>query len=121
MGKNYLDNKDLERTICQFIACSTVPNEYGPHLISLFDVLIHNIYSSFKFKVEYDDAAQDCFLVIFQILKNFDPSKSSAFNYFTTVIANELRRIYSKDKKYETRLTNYKAHLIEKGELDEQG
>ena len=39
--------------------------------------------------------------------KEFQPSKGSAFNYFTTVIVNNLKLLYTKNKKYEKKISEY--------------
>ena len=75
---------------------------------------------SFKFKVEYDDAKQDCFVLALKVLKNFTPDKGSAFNYFTTVIVNNLKLIYTKNKKYVEKLNAYIEHQKEKSPFREK-
>lgn len=80
----------------------------------MFGILIDHIMYSFNFQVDHEDAKQDCYLLIVKILPNFDSSNGSAFNYFTTVIINNLRLIYSKNKVYEEKLEKYfttKEHL----------
>jgi len=74
--------------------------------MALFDILIGTILESFKFDVDLDDAKQECFLLIIKKLKNFDPNHGSAFNYFTTVILNNLRLIYTKRKKYDKKIAD---------------
>ena len=106
MGKKvyYIDNNRFEKIIPMYLQD---PRTYEDELMGLFDVLITNIIESFKFKIEKDDAKQECFLLILRTLKNFQPSKGSAFNYFTTVIINNLKLLYTKNKKYETKLNEY--------------
>jgi len=87
------------------------PSEYEDELMALFDLLITNIIESFKFKIDKDDAKQECFLLILKTLKNFKPSKGSAFNYFTTVIVNNLKLLYTKNKKYQKKLEEYQDRL----------
>jgi hypothetical protein len=57
--------------------------------------------------VDYDEAKQECFLLILKVLNNFNRESGQAFNYFTTVILNNLRLVYSKDKKYKEKLKGY--------------
>ena len=105
MGKNYyIDNKRFEKLISLYLSN---PKEHEDELISLFDTLITNIMEGFKFSVDKEDAKQDCFLLILNTLKNFSPKKGSAFNYFTTVIINNLKLVYTKNKKYQERLEEY--------------
>jgi DNA-directed RNA polymerase specialized sigma subunit len=106
MGKKvyYIDNNRFEKIIPLYLQD---PREYEDELMGLFDLLITNIIESFKFKIEKDDARQECFLLILKTLKNFQPSKGSAFNYFTTVIVNNLKLLYTKNKKYEAKLAEY--------------
>ena len=66
---------------------------------------------SFKFKVDFDDAKQECFMLVFKTLKNFKPKNGSAFNYFTTVIVNNLKLLYTKNKKYQKKLTDYQEFI----------
>lgn len=73
----------------------------------MFDLLIQNILLSYGFDVELDDAKQECFLLILKTLPKFNPDNGKAFNYFTTVIMNNLRLIYTKKKKYSEKLEAY--------------
>ena len=107
MAKNYLDNKRFEELIVLYLkrAKKKGHNPYEEELMSLFDLLITTVLDAFKFDVDKDDAKQECFLLILKKLKNFDPSHGSAFNYFTTVILNNLRLVYVKNKKYNEKLS----------------
>ena len=101
----YIDNERFEEIIPLYLHN---PKEYEDELMGLFDLLITNIIKSFKFNIEKDDASQECFLLVLKTLKNFKPSKGSAFNYFTTVIVNNLKLIYTKNKKYDKKLEEYR-------------
>ena len=106
---HYLDNKRFEEVIkCYLVE----PDEYESELVELLDILITNILKSFKFKVDPDDAKQECFMLVFKTLKNFKPGNGTAFNYFTTVIVNNLKLIYTKDKKYNKKLQDYKESIL---------
>jgi len=106
MAKNYINNQLFEQCIFNYLASSAV---YEAQLINLFDLLIHNIINSFKFSgVDKEDASQECFIIVLKTLKNFKPSEGSAFNYFTTVIVNNLKLLYTKQKKYVDKLEDYK-------------
>ena len=102
--KNYIDNKRFEEVISLY---KEDPKNHEEELIKLFDLLISNIIEGFKFAVDKEDAKQDCFFLIIKTLKNFRGEKGSAFNYFTTVIVNNLKLIYTKNKKYKERLEQY--------------
>tara|TARA_R110002051_G_C8726723_1_gene497424 strand:- start:281 stop:634 length:354 start_codon:yes stop_codon:yes gene_type:complete len=110
MGKKvyYIDNKRFEEIIPLYLRN---PKDYENELMGLFDLLITNIIESFKFNIDREDAKQECFLLILKTLKNFQPSKGSAFNYFTTVIVNNLKLLYTKNKKYENKLVEYSELL----------
>lgn len=109
MGKkNYLDNKRFEEVILLY---KGDPKTYEDELIKLFDVLITNIIEGFKFAVDKEDAKQDCFFLIIKTLKNFRGEKGTAFNYFTTVIINNLKLIYSKNKKRREKMDKYLSDL----------
>ena len=104
MKKNYIDNKRFEEVISLY---KKDPKNHEEELIKLFDLLISNIIEGFKFSVDKDDAKQDCFFLIIKTLKNFRGDRGSAFNYFTTVIINNLKLIYTKNKKYRERVEKY--------------
>ena len=106
---NYLDNTRFEEVIKNYLQ---TPDEYERELVELLDVLITNILMSFKFKVDPDDAKQECFMLVFKTLKNFNPGNGSAFNYFTTVIVNNLKLLYTKNKKYHKKLQDYKESIV---------
>jgi hypothetical protein len=107
--KHYIDNKKFEETIFNYLEN---PKEYEDELIGQLDLLITSILISFKFKVEFDDAKQECFVLSLKVLKNFTREKGSAFNYFTTVIVNNLKLIYTKNKKYQEKIQQYKDKKI---------
>jgi DNA-directed RNA polymerase specialized sigma subunit len=102
---HYINNKELENLINLY---KEDQDKYGDELFAMFDILITNIMDSFGFEVEKDDAKQDCFLLILKTLRNFDTSKGSAFNFFTTIIVNNLKLVYSKNKKYTEKLDQYR-------------
>jgi len=112
MGKKvyYLNNKRFEEIIPLYLS---TPEDYEDELMGLFDLLITNIIEGFKFNIDKEDAKQECFLLILKTLKNFQPSKGSAFNYFTTVIVNNLKLLYTKNKKYEKKMEEY--HNLKSG------
>lgn len=107
--KHYIDNKKFEETIFNYLEN---PKEYEDELIGQLDLLITSILISFKFKVDFDDAKQECFVLSLKVLKNFTREKGSAFNYFTTVIVNNLKLIYTKNKKYQEKIQQYKDKKI---------
>ena len=111
MKNYYINNEEFERLILLY---QHDPKTHEEELVSLFDLLITNIIESFKFKVDPDDAKQDCFTLILKTIKNFKPGKGTAFNYFTTVIINNLKLLYMREKKYQIKIDNY----IEKTKQD---
>ena len=104
MAKHYIDNDRFEELILLYQNESTKHQE---ELFSLFDLLIQNIINSYGFDVERDDAKQECFLLILKTIGKFKPENGKAFNYFTTIIMNNLRLIYTKNKKYLSKLEAY--------------
>lgn len=108
---HYIDNKRFEELIQVYLVC---PSSIDTELMVMFDQLISNIIDAFRFNVEKDDAKQDCFVLILKTLKNFTTDKGSAFNYFTTVILNNLKLVYSKGKRYDEKIANYRQHIFEK-------
>ena len=108
---HYINNKRFEEIIQGYLQN---PSEYEQELVGNLDILITNILMSFKFKVDFDDAKQECFMLVFKTLKNFKPSSGSAFNYFTTVIVNNLKLMYTKNKRYKLKINKYIEHQLGK-------
>ena len=104
MNNHYIDNKRFEEIILLY---QQDPKTHEDDLVSLFDLLITNIIESFRFKVDPDDAKQECFALVLKTVKNFKPRKGTAFNYFTTIIVNNLKLMYTRNKKYNQKIENY--------------
>ena len=105
MGKkHYVDNKRFEVLILKYLENQ---KEHEDELMDMFDKLISNIIDSFGFKMEKEDAKQECFFLILKTLKNFNPQKGKAFNFFTTIILNNLKLMFTKHKKYNEKINNY--------------
>jgi DNA-directed RNA polymerase specialized sigma subunit len=103
-SKHYIDNEKFETLIKLY---KQNPQEHEEQLFELFDILITNIIKGFSFKVDEEDAKQECFLLILKTLKNFNPEMGNAFNYFTTIILNNLKLLYTKNKKYTAKIEAY--------------
>jgi len=101
---HYLNNKEFEETIKKYLKN---PSKHEDDLVTKLDLLITNILHTFKFKIDPDDAKQECFMLGFRVLKNFNPENGSAFNYFTTVFVNNLKLMYTKNKKYCEKIQKY--------------
>ena len=101
---HYLNNKEFEETIKKYLKN---PSKHEDDLVTKLDLLITNILHTFKFKIDPDDAKQECFMLAFRVLKNFNPENGSAFNYFTTVFVNNLKLLYTKNKKYMEKIQKY--------------
>jgi DNA-directed RNA polymerase specialized sigma subunit len=101
---NYINNKRFEELIK--LHCSG-DHSQDEELMQSFDALISNIIDAFHFKVDKEDAKQDCFLLILRTLRNFNPKNGSAFNYFTTVIVNNLKLVATKIKRHKLKLESY--------------
>jgi DNA-directed RNA polymerase specialized sigma24 family protein len=110
MGKNYLDNKRFEELI-KIVKADPDNKEAENELFTMFDLLISNIFMSFGFSLDEEDAKQDCFVLIIKTLKNFNKDSGTAFNYFTTVILNNFKLLYTKDKKYQQKIDEYTLHI----------
>jgi|TARA_R110000787_G_scaffold254773_1_gene360087 DNA-directed RNA polymerase specialized sigma subunit len=104
MKNHYIDNERFEEIILLY---QQDPETHQDDLVSLFDLLIGNIIDSFRFKVDPDDAKQECFALVLKTVKNFKPRKGTAFNYFTTIIVNNMKLLYTRDKKYKQKIENY--------------
>ena len=113
--KYYIDNKRFEKLIVLYKEDSKT---YEEELMEMLDLLITNVFHTFNFQIEFDDARQECYLLILKTLKNFSPDKGSAFNYFTTIIVNNLKLIYTKDKKYKNRIEEYTEIFLPKSKIE---
>lgn len=102
---HYLDNKRFQEVIFLYIEDNKAHED---ELVHMLDTLINHIVKSFKFNVDYDDAKQECFVLCLKVVRNFTQEKGSAFNYFTTVILNHLRQMYTKNKKYNEKIATYR-------------
>jgi len=102
--KHYIDNSKFEKLIVLY---KQDPKSNEDELFAMFDLLISNILTGFSFKLDEDDAKQECFLLILKTLKNFNPEMGNAFNYFTTIILNNLKLLYTKNKKYIEKIDAY--------------
>jgi len=108
---SYLNNERFEKVIAGY---KSHPSIWEDELIDNFDLLIKNIFDGFKFQgVEFDDVRQDCFLLIFSKIINFSPEKGTAFNFFTTVILNNIRLMYSKEKRQKEKVQAYLLKILE--------
>ena len=105
----YIDNGTFEELIQEF---KSGDRKREDQLFEMFDTLISRLMLSFKFNVDHEEAKQECFLLILKVLKNFNRDSGQAFNYFTTVILNNLRLLYSKNKKYNEKLESYRNHKM---------
>tara|TARA_R110000824_G_scaffold88429_2_gene217395 strand:+ start:1208 stop:1603 length:396 start_codon:yes stop_codon:yes gene_type:complete len=112
---HYIDNAEFEKVIEGYLKD---PKKHETRLIELLDLLITNILMSFKFNVDFDDAKQECFLLAIKTLKNFKPESGAAFNYFTTVIVNNLKLIFTKNKKYRLKIQKYEE--IMRGRFEDE-
>ena len=108
MSKNYIDNDRFEELILLY---QVDPSEHQEELFKLFDLLIQNILTAYGFEIDAEDAKQECFVLILKTVSKFKPENGKAFNYFTTIIMNNLRLIYTKNKKYLAKLEAYEALL----------
>jgi DNA-directed RNA polymerase specialized sigma24 family protein len=106
---HYIDNKRFEQLIQEF---KLGRKESEDELFEMFDTLVERLMLSFKFNVDHEEAKQECFLLILKVLKNFNRESGQAFNYFTTVILNNLRLLYSKNKRYNEKLESYRNHKM---------
>lgn len=104
MKKHYINNEEFENLILSY---QKDPKNYEDKLVSIFDILITNIIESFRFRVNHEDAKQECFTLVLKTVKNFKPRKGTAFNYFTTIIVNNLKLLYTREKKYKQKIDNY--------------
>jgi DNA-directed RNA polymerase specialized sigma subunit len=102
--KHYVDNKRFEELILKYLENQ---KEHENELMEMFDKLISNIIDSFGFKMEKDDARQECFFLVLKTLRNFNPNKGKAFNFFTTIILNNLKLLFTKHKKYNEKINSY--------------
>jgi DNA-directed RNA polymerase specialized sigma subunit len=110
MSKEYLNNKRFEEVIGLYLKDKET---HEAELIGMIQVLVSNIVESMQFaKIEIDDAKQESIYLVLRILPNFNTSHGSAFNYFSTVIINNLKLMYTKQKKHEMKINAYGAYIL---------
>ena len=114
MSKKYIDNEEFEELILSY---KEEPEKFEEELVKMFELLIDNIIASFKFQVDPLDAKQECFTLLLKTVKNFKPRKGTAFNYFTTVTLNQLKLMFTKEKRYQEKIKGYIE--LKKGDLEE--
>lgn len=107
-NNHYINNKKFETLVIEF---SNGNKKNENELFEMFDLLITNVLLGFRFRIDLDDAKQECFLLILKVLPNFNSDSGTAFNYFTTVIVNNLRLVYSKNKRYAEKIAKYTEHI----------
>lgn len=117
MANNYIDNDKFEELIDNY---REDRETYGNELAIMLELLIVNIYKTWKFTIDIDDARQDCLIAVFNAINkgNFKKSKSTAFNYFTSVISNELKTRYKKNKRYYEKIDELRSHLYPNSSTD---
>lgn len=101
---NYIDNKRFEDLIFNY---TSGDKSVESELFEMFDTLITRLMTGYNFTVDFEEAKQECFLLLLKVLRNFKKEKGAAFNYCTTIILNNLRLIYSKAKKYREKIKSY--------------
>lgn len=104
---NYIDNKRFEIVLKRY---KRWPRKYEKELVGMLSILIDNIINSFHFNVDREEAKQECYLLCLKVLKNFNRKNGSAFNYFTTIILNNLKLVFSKNKRYREKIEKYLEH-----------
>lgn len=101
---DYINNKEFEKLIQSYISGDkSIENELFTHIGLLVDKLI----TGYSFKLDREEAKQDCLLLILKVLKRFNKEYGKGFNFLTTVILNNLRLLYVKNKKYNQKIENY--------------
>jgi len=123
--KNYINNNEFELLIIKY-NLKTNSKEEEDKLFKLFNLLIDNIILTFNFKftnsVDYDDAKSTCMLLIIKVIGNYSKNNGTAFNYFTQVIINSLKQLYTFEKQYKTKIDNYikyKENIIKNSNVND--
>ncbi len=114
--KYYVDNNHFESVIKKYLS-KNGKKRYEAELMVLLDLIVSGIINGMNFKIDKEDAKQDCLLLVFKTLKKFTPGKGKAFNYFSTIIINNLKFLYTKDKKEKERHKKYLDDLHPRPEL----
>lgn len=104
----YIDNKRFEVLILEYKKGNV---EVEDELFEMFYTLVSKIYDGFRFSIDKENASQDCMLLIVKTLKDFDPNRGKAFNFFTTLIVNNLKKIFTKEKRHTQKIDNYTEHV----------
>jgi DNA-directed RNA polymerase specialized sigma24 family protein len=108
--KYYVDNTRFEEIIKKYLS-KNGKKKNEEELTHLLDLMISGILHGMNFNIDKEDARQECLLLVFKTLKKFKPGKGKAFNYFSTIIINNLKFLYTKDKKEKDRYKKYLEDL----------
>lgn len=106
---NYIDNTRFEELIQVYISGDKGLQD---ELFASIGLLIDRLMSGYAFRVDREEAKQETFLLILKILKNFKKENGKGFNYISTVILNNLRLIYMKNKRYSEKIRNYTEYKL---------
>lgn len=132
MGKEYLNNKELERLIKSYKDLQEFPEDKEKvekiknELSAAFHTLTVNIVGSYNFPmVDQEEAIQEGVMICFEKINRFNPNyigengqKAKAFNFCTTIILNHCRQLYRMAKNYKEFKVKYHNHLCDKMSAD---
>ena len=73
----------------------------GTTLSGMFYLIADNLIASQKFAyIDRDNALQDSVMLCLQKVSHFQAKKGACFNFFTSIIFNQLRQNYRTNKSY---------------------
>ena len=97
---NYIDNDEFEELIRMHRASGS-DDVLQRIICDFFYVLAYHIIVSAHFNmIDEEDAMQDAVMACFRKMQKFDPERGKAFNFFTTVIFNQMRGMFKTSKSY---------------------
>ena len=101
----YLEEGEVEKAVNLYRDYPSTA--HGKALGHIFQILAQTCIKYAKLPKQAKMTEKNCVYACFDKVNNFNPSKGKAFNYFTTIILNQMRREYrawksivEKKKKY---------------------
>lgn len=88
----YIDAKRFEELIALHKKKSKKKND--DELVGMFYLLATRIIKKWRFKCDREELIQCSVIVCWNKIEKFDASRGGAFNFFTTIILNEMRHLY---------------------------
>lgn len=92
----YVSNKVISELVANWHSTGEMPLQ----LVEVVTTMSTGLRNRYTRQIEVEDAVQIGLLAIVRLKEKFDPSRE-LFNYFTTIILNDLRKQRMKNKRWD--------------------